>query len=133
MTAPSDITQAENTRAVSAEGTRALRLVTPDVDIVERAHELVVLADLPGVDEKSLDVTLENSVLTFSGRTAVQEPAGCEAVRREFAAREYSRSFTVSEDIDRERIAAAIRNGVLRITLPKAPAAQPRKIAVQAN
>jgi HSP20 family protein len=130
MTNSVEVKNTETTRA-QAEATRTRPAVSPDVDIVERAQDLLVVADLPGVDEKGIEITLENNVLTFTGRSAVQAPAGYETAYAESEPVDYTRSFTISEDIDREKIAASIRHGVLRITLPKAPQAQPRRIAVQ--
>ena len=108
-------------------------VLTPAVDIYEQDEALVVLADMPGVDEKNLDVTLEDDVLTLSGHAAAQDPAGLDPLYREFEAADYRRSFTIATDIDRDKITATIRNGVLRITLPRAAAAKPRKIAVQSG
>jgi HSP20 family molecular chaperone IbpA len=104
--------------------------LTPAVDVYEQADALVIVADVPGVDEKHLDVTIENDVLTFTGRAAAQDPAGLDALYREFETADYRRSFTIATDFDREKITASVRNGVLRITLPRAAAAKPRRIEV---
>ena len=115
------------TTQIEVQKTKTTR---PAVDIVEQAEALVIVADVPGVDEKHLEVTLENDVLTFTGHAAAQDPAGLDPLYREFEAADYRRSFTIATDFDREKITATIRNGVLRITLPRATAAQPRKIEV---
>lgn len=107
--------------------------LTPAVDIFEKDDALVVVADMPGVDEKHLDVTLENDVLTITGHAAAQDPAGLDPLYREFEAADYRRSFTIATEFDREKITATIRHGVLRITLPRSAATKARKIAVQAG
>lgn len=114
------------------ERTRDLPVRAPATDIYETDREIVVIADLPGVDPKTLDVTLENSVLAFSGRSEPREPEG-DLLSRETGPAEYRRSFTLSEDVDRTKITAKLRNGQLRIVLAKAEQALPRKIAVTAE
>jgi len=106
---------------------------TPATDIFEKSDSLLVVSDMPGVDEKSVDVTLENDVLTITGHQQAAEPEGYAAVRRGAVPGVFRRSFTLTADIDRARIQARIQNGVLRLELPKAEEAQPRKIAVVAG
>jgi len=131
MTTQIEVQKTEATPSAAPE-TPANRVeLTPAVDIYEKDDALVIVADMPGVDEKHLDVTLENDVLTFAGHAAAQDPAGLDPLYREFQAADFRRSFTIATDVDREKITAAIRNGVLRITLPRAAAAKPRKITVQ--
>lgn len=115
------------------EQTHDLPVLTPATDIHESDQEIAVVADLPGVRQDQIEVTLENRVLTISARSAVEEPAGKELVYREFGPAEYRRSFTLTGDVDRNGITARIKNGVLRLVLPKAAEAQPRRIAVQAE
>ena len=112
------------------EHTREFRACTPDVDILESGEAITVVADLPGVEEKALEVELENGVLTVRGVAAGAEPEGLAALHREFGAKEFRRSFSLGADIDRDRIRAEMRNGVLKVTLPKSEAARPRRIAV---
>lgn len=116
-----------------SEQTRDLPVLTPATDIHETDKEIVLVADLPGVRPDHLEVTLENRVLTISARTSVEEPAGKELIYREFGPAEYRRSFSLSDEVDRAGITARIKNGVLRLVLPKAAEAQPRRIAVQAE
>ncbi len=126
-------TQATDVQVQRNEQTRDLPVLTPATDIHESEKEIVVVADLPGVRQDQIEVTLENRVLTISARSAVEEQAGKELVYREFGPAEYRRSFTLTGDVDRNGITARIKNGVLRLTLPKAAEAQPRRIAVQAE
>lgn len=115
------------------EATRNLPVLAPATDIYETDHALVVVVDMPGVDERHLEVTLENQVLTLSGRAEGLPGAERELLYREFGPAEFRRTFTVQDDIDREKITARLKNGVLRVTLPKAARAQPRRIAVQSD
>lgn len=104
---------------------------TPAVDIEEYADKFVLLADVPGVDLKSIEVTLEKGVLTLSGgREKAVENAGVEARRVERASGRFLRRFTLPDTVDGEAVSAKGANGVLEVVIPKRPAAQPRKIAV---
>lgn len=113
------------------EPTRNVAVRTPATDIYETEQGIVVVADMPGVTEKGLDVTLENNVLTLVGRAEWTDPEGREALHREFGPAEYRRTFTLAEDLDRENITARIKAGRLQVTLPKAAKAQPRRITVE--
>ena len=106
---------------------------TPPVDILVGPDETVLIADMPGVDERSVEADLENDVLTLKGQRHIEVPAGCSAARTEYAPTVFRRTFEVSHEIDRSRIKAAIRNGVLRVTLPRADYAKPRKITISSN
>lgn len=115
------------------ERTRSEPVYAPDVDIMENEHHVVVVADMPGVDEKSVNITLENDVLTIEGRQEISAPDGHEQAYGEFRPGAFVRSFSLSNEVDKNKIEAAIRNGVLRVNLPKAEAARARKIAVKAG
>ena len=113
------------------EATREQPVRTPATDIYETEKEIVVLADMPGVSEKNLEVHLDNQVLTLMGRSEAAAPDDREVLHGEFGPAEFRRTFTLTEDVDREKIAARIKAGQVRITLPKAAKAQPRRIAVE--
>jgi len=98
------------------------RLV-PKVDIVERKDEFVLMADLPGVNDKGLEVTLDRDQLTIHGRTAEEA----------YATYEYERSFTLTDRIDKTGIKAAIKDGVLTLSFPYAEEAKAKKIPVTYN
>lgn len=102
----------------------------PRVDIHEMDEEVIVFADIPGVDESSLDITLEKNVLTVRGSVEVPSLENYRLAHAEYRAGDYVRSFTLSDTIDRDNIEATVKNGVLRLSLPKAEAAKARKIAV---
>jgi HSP20 family protein len=107
-----------------------LPVVLPAVNLYERDHEVVIVADMPGVSEKNVDLTVEQQTLTISGKVEATEPAGYELRYREFAPVEYRRVFSLTSDLDADSIKAVMKNGVLTVTLAKSEKARPRKIAV---
>lgn len=115
------------------ERTRAQRAYTPPVDIIEKKSEILVLADVPGVDETSVDITLENDVLSIYAKVEAGAPDKVELVLAEYGIGDYQRMFTISNEIDRGKIRASVKDGVLRVVLPKAPPAKTKKIAVKAG
>ena len=125
--------QVEAPTPAGTERTRTRRVYVPRTDIYETGEALVLVADMPGVAPDGLDVTLEGRELTIRGRTRDVAPEGYSPVHREYEAGDYERAFTLSEDIDAGKIEARLRDGVLRLTLPKAGPAQARRIQVQAS
>lgn len=119
----------ENTRP--AEETRNTPVYTPNTDIYETRDAIIVVADMPGVDDKHVEVQLENDVLTLTGRSSPEEIPGLDLLYRGYSTGDYRRSFTLSDNVKRENIKARIKDGVLRITLPKAKRNQPREIPVE--
>lgn len=109
------------------------RTVAPRVDIRETPEAVLVVADMPGVAAEGVDVAVHGDVLTLRGTSRVKEPEQFQAIWREYALRNYERSFRLGHAIDTERIAAAAKDGIVRVTLPKRAAAQPKKIAVTAG
>lgn len=105
----------------------------PRADIYESDERFVLRANLPGVDENSVEIVLEKDLLTIRGRAASQAPEGLTLVYSEYVAADYERSFLVSDAIDREQITARVRDGVLELTLPKAQAARVRRIPIKAS
>src|SRR5512135_138483 len=114
------------------ERTKPRKVFKPDVDIIEEKEETVLTADLPGVDEKSLDITLEKNVLTIRGRVEPEIRASLRLAYGEYEVGDYERAFTLSDEVDRDKIQASIKNGVLKLVLPKAAEAKARKIAIAA-
>lgn len=127
-----DMTKKEASVPEGVERTTPRRVFKPDVDIMEQKDDTVLTADLPGVDERSLDITLEKNIITIRGTVAPEIPAGYRLVYGEYAVGDYERAFTLSDEVDKDRIQATIKNGVLKLILPKAAAAKARKIAVSA-
>jgi len=107
----------------------ASRTLTPAVDIFEHEHDLVVVADLPGVDKDQVDVRVEDNILTLKASAAGTLPG--EASYREYELANYFRQFELSDKVDRDRIQAQMKHGVLTISLPKREEEKPRRIAVE--
>lgn len=115
------------------ERTRETRVYTPAVDIIEKSNDIVIVADMPGVDENSVDVTLEKDLLTIYGKIEPEVPADHKLVVSEYGIGDYQRTFTLSSEIDKDHIQATVRDGVLRLVLPKAEKEKTRKIPVMGN
>lgn len=116
-----------------AEQTKPGLVFTPSVDIFENDKEIVLLADMPGVQAKALNIDLRDNTLTLDGEVEPFEVSGEEDVLIEYQVGKYYRQFSLSEVIDQSKIDAQLKDGVLRLTLPKVEKAAPRSIAVQAG
>ena len=104
---------------------------SPAVDIYETDNELVLKADLPDVDQKSIDVRVENQTLTIAGERKFEKEENVKGFHRiERTYGNFVRSFAVPNTFDTENIAAEYQNGVLSVSLPKKEAAKPRQIKV---
>ena len=117
--------------AVKEKG-RSNRSFAPRCDIFEREDALVVQADVPGADEKDIELSLEKNVLTINARVNADKVEG-KLLGREYAAGDYKRVLHFSDEIDTDRIEATAKNGVLRIVLPKSERMKPRKIQVRTH
>ncbi len=115
-----------------AEQTKSGPVFTPAVDIFETEKGITLLADMPGVSAKDLSIDLKENILTLSGDIAPFEGANEQDILIEYEVGKYFRQFTLSEVIDQSKIDAHLRDGVLRLTLPKLEKAAPRKIEVRA-
>jgi len=115
------------------ETRRSRRVYTPDVDVLERDDEILLIADMPGVDESSVEVTLEKNALRIYGKTDDYAPEDYRLVESEYGTGDYERIFSISDEIDREGIHATVKNGVLRLVLPKAESVKAKKIPVTAE
>jgi len=133
MTETNKALQAKEKEAVAtpAEQTVPGPVFTPYVDIFETEKALTVVADMPGVTPEDLSIDLRENVLSFVGDVAAPEDEGEADVYREYRTGRYAREFTLGELIDQEKIDAELKDGVLRLTLPKVEKATPRKIAVK--
>ena len=116
-----------------AEQTRPGLVFTPAVDIFETEKEITLLADMPGVKAGDLNIDLNENVLTLDGE--VESPEGSDEadVIREYQTGKYYRQFTLSQVIDQSKIDAGMKDGVLRLKLPKVEAVTPRKITVKSS
>ncbi len=116
---------------VPAERTRPGPTFTPAVDIFETDREITLVADIPGVKADNLDIDVRDNVLTLVGEVEAPEGQGEVDVLREYDTGKYLREFTLSEMIDQSKIEAELKEGVLRLTLPKVEAVSPRKVTVK--
>ena len=123
--------QTQEKRAVEREGMRPGLVFRPDVDIVERPDAFIVMADVPGVDDKNVDVRLEEGVLSIDATQAAEADPTWTPIHAEYRVGGYHREFTLSEAIDGESIQAEMRDGVLELRLPKSEKHLPRQIAVK--
>ncbi len=116
-----------------AERTQQRPVFTPRVDIRETDSAIILIADMPGVDESSVALDLEGSNLTIRGTFVPKAADEYTLTYQEYTNSDYERSFTLGDTIDRDNIKAVVKNGTLRLTLPKVKEVQPRRIAVQAG
>ncbi len=123
----------EKQEVSAQEGTRAGHTYLPDVDIYETADSMYLWADMPGVDENTLHIRLDDGVLTIEGQVALKDYERLAPVYTEYKVGNYERRFTVSHDVDADKIAARLTNGVLALELPKSERAKPRQIKITRN
>lgn len=106
----------------------------PPVDIYEDDHNVTIQAELPGIEEKDLNITLENNVLTISGERKLENEENKDNFHRiERSYGRFTRSFTLPSTLDTENVNAEFNNGVLKIVLNKVEAAKPKQIKVGVN
>jgi HSP20 family protein len=103
---------------------------TPAIDVVEDKDKIVLTADLPGLQQKDVDIQIEKDVLRLRGERKLERKEQGHPYRYERVSGGFVRSFTLPPTIDPEQVAAQLKDGVLTLTLPKKPEAQPKKIAV---
>ena len=116
-----------------AAAPREERSLLPPVDVVEDATGISLYADLPGVSRDGLHLQVDGDALTIEGELSLPVPADMQAAHAEVQLARYRRSFTLSKELDPSRISAELSQGVLRVRIPKAEHAQPRRIEVQAG
>ncbi|MBC8414510.1 MAG: Hsp20/alpha crystallin family protein [Nitrospira sp.] len=133
MEAVKEIQKKEADSKEGIERTRAKKLYAPPVDIIEDEKGLTLIADMPGVNEGSVEITLEKNILTIYGAVEPEVHDSYRLVSAEYGLGDYQRTFTLSDEIDRDKILATVKNGVLRLVLPKSESAKTRKIPVKAE
>jgi HSP20 family molecular chaperone IbpA len=111
----------------------AQRAALPAVDVFEDETGITLLADMPGVPKERLELKVEADTLLIEGAVQPQTPEGLQAVYAEVRVPLYRRSFTLSRELDSGRIEASLKDGVLRLRIPKQAHAQPRRITVNAG
>ncbi len=119
-------------RAVARSGadTPEESSLVPFVDVVEDGGGITLYADMPGVAKDQVRVNVEADTLTIEGELSLDVPAGMEATHVEVRLPRYRRSFTLSRELDVDKVAAGFEHGVLTLRIPKAEHAQPRRIEV---
>ena len=112
---------------------RQAAAVLPPVDVIEDATGITLYADLPGVSKEKLNLRVEADTLTIEGEVALSMPEGLTASHAEVQVPRYRRAFTLSKELDLEKISAELAHGVLKLRIPKAQHAQPRKVQIQVS
>jgi HSP20 family molecular chaperone IbpA len=131
MSTQSDVQKREVENVETVERTRSTRTFVPAVDIYETKDAIMLMAEMPGVDEKSVDVSLDKNVLTISGNVEPTTVDGFDLVYQEYEDGDFQRSFTLSNEIDIDKIEASVKNGVLSLALPKIERVRSKKIEVK--
>ncbi|MBE7411711.1 MAG: Hsp20/alpha crystallin family protein [Leptospiraceae bacterium] len=121
----------ENTENSVKEETKRLEFV-PDVNIYESENTLILFVDMPGVDEKSVDITLNEDILSIQGKTSLEIPKEYKRIYSEYRIGDFKRDFKVSKPVDLENAEAVMKNGQLKLTLKKLKP-EARKIAVKSE
>jgi len=124
MTDKTEVTQ-------TSDAARAETALLPPVDVIEDAGGITLYADLPGVPKEKLSLHVEADTLTIEGEVALSLPQGMEPSHAEVALPRYRRVFTLSKELDSGKVEAELNQGVLKLRIPKAEHAQPRKIEVK--
>jgi len=127
MSDRADLIEREET---NPELTRQIQTITPAVDIYENEDELLLHADMPGVNKEDVTVNIENGKLTLTGIRKIDVKGAAQL--EEFGEVEYRRIFSVPQTINVEKVNAELKDGVLRLHLPKSEAAKPRQIEIKA-
>ena len=131
MAETNGMTESPAEEVTPAEHTRSGRYYRPNVDILEQADELIVLADMPGASGEAIDIHFEDGNLTIRAKVEPRQDEKTEYLVREYGVGDFYRTFRISEAIDASKITAEYADGVLALHLPKAEEAKPRKIAVK--
>ena len=119
--------------AKAEESTWAGDTYLPAVDIYESESAMRIQADVPGVTKEDVEIDLDNDVLTISARVSLSDYEGLSPLFSEYNVGNFHRRFSVGEAIDREKITAEMKHGVLTVTLPKKEAVLPQRISVKAS
>lgn len=123
----------EHVNAATVETAQDKPQFRPDVDIYEAGDKLILFADLPGVNRKDLDISVEDKVLSITAAKAEEKLEGYELLHEGFRSGVYRRNFSLPYEVDSSKIEAGLAHGVLKIVMHKAEAAKPKKIEVKAG
>jgi HSP20 family protein len=130
---PQEIAVRNKQELAGEERTRPGRTYVPDIDVCETADSMWLWADMPGVDERSLDIKLSEGVLSIEGQVSLKDYDNLTPVYTEYNVGNFARRLSISNDIDSDRITARITNGVLELQLPKSERAKTRHIPITAG
>jgi len=119
--------------ATASERVESETVIRPPVDIYEDAEGITLLADLPGVSKEGLNLQVEHDSLTVDAQASIDMPEGMEALYADVQSTHYRRRFTLSRELDSAGIAANLKDGVLRVHIPKHAEARPRRIEVRVD
>lgn len=129
--AEQELTTQQKQEMQAEEQTRPGRTYLPPVDIFETDNALWLWADMPGVQEDSIELNVDRNMLSIEGRVGLEDYRDLAPVYIEYRVGNYQRRFTLSNAIDTNKIHARLTDGVLELELPKAESAKPRRIAIQ--
>ena len=132
MTEKQDITSHESTEAQSQEQ-RPPTALRPPVDIFEDAEGITLEADMPGVSKDRLNMQVDRGTLLVEGNAHIEMPEGMQALYADVRSTHYRRSFALSSELETDKIDASLKDGVLRVRIPKRAEARPRKIEVRTD
>lgn len=124
----SDTTSVAKTPTETARSEAAMM---PPVDVVEDSGGITLYADMPGVPRERLDVHVESDTLTIEGEVALELPADMEASHVEVSLPRFRRVFTLSKELDSGKVSAELAHGVVKLRIPKAEHAQPRRVDIK--
>jgi HSP20 family protein len=111
---------------------REAQALMPPVDVIEDADSLTLYADLPGVSKDTLSLHVDSGTLSIEAELGLSLPEGLQSSHTEVSVGRFRRSFTLSKELDAEKVSAELSNGVLKLRIPKAEHAKPRRITVNA-
>ena len=131
MAEQKEIEKKETPEVQKTQKTAREFVYVPDADISEDAHQIRLLADMPGVDKESVNVTVENNVLSIEGAARVDVPGGYELAGQEFGVGRFRRDFTLSDQMDAGNIKARVSHGVLEVSIPKREEVKTRKVEIE--
>ena len=124
----SEMTNRESTGAGRSQSDKTLR---PPVDIFENAEGITLIADMPGVSRERLNIEVDKDMLIIEGDARIDMPEGMEAVHADVRSTRYRRSFSLSSELETDKIDASLKDGLLNLRIPKRPEVRPRKIEVR--
>jgi HSP20 family molecular chaperone IbpA len=131
MSVQTNTSNSANTNAKQATPERNEAVLLPPVDVIEDASGITLYADLPGVAKDKLNLQVETDTLTIEGEMTLDLPEGLESTHLEVSSPLYRRVFSLSKELDLDKVSADFDQGVLKLRIPKAAHAQPKKIEIR--